>query len=129
MILAGKPEELAQLGIKPTWEIRLPFPPSVNSMFINVRGKGRAPSKDYTKWKFDAGWELKAQKPRPVQYRCLIDIDLDETRMGDADNRSKAVLDLLVAHRIIPDDSKLHVKRVSTGWEPITGCRVRISEA
>lgn len=110
-------------------EIRLPFPPSVNNLFVNVQGRGRVPSKDYKNWKDQAGWELKAQKPRPIQYRCKIDIDLDETKNGDADNRSKAVLDLLVAHRIIPDDSKHHVQRVSTGWEPVSGCRVRISEA
>lgn len=108
-------------------EFRLPFPPSVNNLFLNA-GRKRAATPDYSRWKDQAGWELKAQKLRPITSRCVIDIDLDDTRQGDADNRSKAVLDLLVAHRIIPDDSKKYVKRVSSGWEELTGCRVRITE-
>ena len=109
-------------------EIRLPFPPSVNGMFKNVPGRGRAPTKEYEAWKHNAGWELQAQRSRipalasPVEIR----IDLDERRRGDADNRTKAVLDLLVAHRIIRSDSKKYVKRVSIGWEVVTGCRVSI---
>ena len=106
--------------------VTLPFPPSVNSMFINVPGRGRAQSKDYKAWKIAAAWELKAQKAKPVTEPAEIRIDLDDKRRGDADNRTKAVLDLLVAQGILRGDSKKFVKRVSTGWEAVDGCRVSI---
>ena len=31
--------------------LHLPFPPSLNNLFINVRGKGRAPSARYAAWR------------------------------------------------------------------------------
>ena len=109
-------------------ELRLPFPPSVNTMFKNVPW-GRAQSREYKAWRDAAAWELKAQKPKPFAGRALVNIDLDERRRGDADNRAKPVLDLLVEHGVLKGDDKKHVKRVSIGWEAITGCRVTIGEA
>jgi Holliday junction resolvase RusA-like endonuclease len=64
-----------------------------------------------------------------MNVRCNVTIDLDDKRNGDADNRAKPVLDLLVKYEIIKNDSKKYVKRVSIGWEPIEGCRVRIEPA
>lgn len=112
-------------------EFRLPFPPSVNDMFLNNkgRGRGRIPSPDYLAWKDHAGWELNAQRVKPFQGRAIIHIDLDDTRQGDCDNRAKPVLDLLVKQKVLAGDSKKHVKRVSIGWEKLTGCRVAITEA
>lgn len=110
-------------------EIFLPFPPSVNNLHFNVKGRGRASTPDYRKWKEEAGWKLIHQKPPRITARVEIRIDLDDTRQGDAANREKAVVDLLVAHKIIPGDSKKYVKRVSIGWEKITGCRVAIQTA
>ena len=110
-------------------EFRLPFPPSVNGMYLNVHGRGRAKTDAYEKWKSDAGWELKAQRVKPIAGVVEIKIDLDETRRGDADNRTKAVLDLLVTHGVIRNDSKKFVRRVSIGWEAVTGCRVSIVSA
>lgn len=131
MLVGGEPQELAAIGIRPTTELRLPFPPSVNDMFVNsknARGRGRFPSDEYEKWKKDAGWELKAQHIKPITGQVRVKIDLDDTRRGDADNRTKAVLDLLVSHKVIGGDSKKFVKRVSIGWEAITGCRVLIQQ-
>lgn len=112
-------------------EFRLPFPPSVNDMFLNNkgRGRGRIISPDYRAWKEQAQWELNAQHVKPFQGRAIVTIDLDETRRGDCDNRNKAVLDVLVSHGVLAGDSKKHVKRVSIGWEPITGCRVVLGAA
>ena len=110
-------------------ELRLPFPPSTNNLHINVRGRGRVSSPDYRKWKIDAGRELELQNPRPFSARCEIRIDLDDKRQGDAANREKAVVDLLVSHGVLSGDSKKYVKRVSIGWEKITGCRVMIEQA
>lgn len=113
-------------------EIRLPFPPSVNNLHFNVQRRGRVATPEYLDWQDAAGWELRAQRsrlPRKIKYPVTVKIDLDNKRRGDADNRSKAVLDLLVEHQIIIDDSKKYVRRVDIGWEPVTGCRVEIVEA
>ena len=114
--------------VEPLVELRLPFPPSVNDMYVNNsgRGRGRFPSGEYKAWKEQAAWELTAQKPRPVLDRCEVYIDLDDRINGDADNRSKPCLDILVNSGVLAGDSKKHVKRVSIGWEKLAGCRVRI---
>ena len=107
--------------------VELPFPPSVNAMFFNVPGRGRVKTTDYKAWELEAGLMLRRQKPTIFSERVEISVDLDETRRGDADNRFKAVADLLVKHGVIPDDSKRYVKRVSIGWESgVSGCRVQI---
>lgn len=106
-------------------EIRLPFPPSTNNLYLNAR-KGRVLSPEYRAWKEQAGWELKAQNLQPFTERAIIHIDIDDTRQGDCANREKAVVDLLVSHGILKGDQKKYVKRVSTGWEKLTGCRVAI---
>jgi Holliday junction resolvase RusA-like endonuclease len=131
MILGGDPKDLARLGIKPApIELRLPFPPSVNELYFNPKNwRGRVSTSEYLDWQDRAGWELKSQRPRRMKDRCVITIDLDDKRRGDAANREKAVVDLLVTHGVIEDDSKKHVKRVSIGWESIEGCRVRIEAA
>lgn len=116
-------------GCQPDIEIRLPFPPSVNELYFNPKNwRGRVCTPTYEDWKDQAGWELKAQRPPKIKNRCIITIELDDTRNGDAANREKAVTDLLVAHGILVDDSKKYVKGIYTGWETLTGCRVRITE-
>jgi Holliday junction resolvase RusA-like endonuclease len=110
-------------------EYVLPFPPSTNNLFLNSRGKGRILSPEYRAWKEQAGWQLKSQRPKPLGVRAFVQIDLDNRRKGDADNRAKPVLDLLVEHQVLAGDSKKHVRRVSIGWEPVSGCRVILCEA
>lgn len=107
-------------------ELRLPFPPSVNGLYLNKPGRGRVATPEYRAWKEQAGWELKAQKPPKMDARCTIEIHIDDKRQGDAGNREKAVVDLLVSHGVIVDDSKKYVKGTYCGWETIEGCRVRI---
>lgn len=109
-------------------EIRLPFPPSVNDSTLNRRGGGRALTPAARQWRHDAGWALKEQHPRQHAGRVAIRIHLDDTRQGDADNRVKAVLDLLVAHRVIPDDRKRFVANVVAAWASVEGCVVRIED-
>jgi len=107
-------------------EFHLPFPPSVNDMYV----KGRIISDDYRAWLNEAGYRLNRQKPQLFQPRAVVTIDLDMKRKGDCDNRAKPVLDLLVKGGVLKNDSKKYVQRVSIGWEPILdGCRVRIEAA
>ena len=107
----------------------LPFPPSVNSMFRNVQGRGRVKTQEYKDWLMEAGLMLRRQKPVAVVGQAELLIELDHTRRGDASNRIKAVEDLIVTHGILADDSKKYVKRVTVSWEPINGCRVTIKPA
>lgn len=107
-------------------EISLPFPPSVNDMFLNIVGRGRVKSQGYRAWLTEAGFALNVHRLKAVTGPVYIEIDLSNLRQGDADNRTKPILDLLCAHGILPDDSKKYVKRVSIGWENISDCRVKI---
>ena len=111
-------------------EYTLPFPPTDNNLYINARGKRpRVRSPEYRAWIERAGWKLKSQQPKPLGVRAFIQIDLDERRKGDCSNRTKALLDLLVTHGVLEDDSKKYVRRVSVGWEKVRECRVILCEA
>ncbi len=111
--------------------LKIPFPPSTNNLYLNMRGRGRVQTPAYRAWIIEAGAELKRQVKPPCfadDDRVVIKIDLDDTRRGDADNRNKAILDALVSAGVIPGDSKKHVKRVSIGWERVKECRVEITK-
>lgn len=85
--------------------VTLPISPSVNAMYVNVPGKGRVKSAKAKAWTTKAGWWLKTARLRPLPpgpYAVKITVS---TRLrGDADNRVKATLDLLVKHGLTPDD-------------------------
>lgn len=95
--------------------ISLPMPPSVNHAFVNVSGKGRVRSDAYRKWADHAGWLIKAQRVKPfnVPVRVRIEIKPENNRAFDLDNRTKAVLDLLVTHGVLHDDSNKWVRGVT----------------
>lgn len=95
--------------------ISLPMPPSLNNAFVNIAGKGRVRSENYRKWANQAGWLLKAQRVAPfnVPVRVRIEIKPENKRAFDLDNRTKAILDLLVTHGVLHDDSNKWVRGVS----------------
>lgn len=97
-------------------EITLPFPPSANNLFAGTTR--RHISKRYAAWRTTAGWELRAQKARPVTGQVGIEVTLTppDRRRRDASNFLKAIEDLLVSHRIIADDGQQVVRRVSAQW-------------
>lgn len=82
----------------------VPVPPSSNNLFANVPKIGRVKSKAYRDWIAEAGWMLKSQRPGSVSGPYAMVIRLPETVRGDIGNREKAISDLMVAHRITPDD-------------------------
>src|SRR5262245_45045193 len=88
-------------------KIALPLPPSVNHLWRSGRGRVyRSPK--YLAWIQEAGWDLATQRPKPVMGPVSISIAAGrpDGRRRDLDNASfKAVLDLLVVHRILQDDS------------------------
>lgn len=102
------------------------FPPSVNSLFANVAGRGRVRTKRYKEWAAAAGWDLngKGQIPGPF----IIDIILSRKKRrknADLDNHgTKAILDLLVTHGVIEDDSL--AERITIEWGDCTGFYVEL---
>jgi crossover junction endodeoxyribonuclease RusA len=85
----------------------LPVPPSLNNAYINVRGRGRVPSKAHTQWKRDAGWIIAAGKTRGLGWIVgpyTLTIFLPSSMRGDVSNRIKLAEDLLVDMRVTPDD-------------------------
>lgn len=104
--------------------IVLPVPPSTNNLFINAKtGKGRFLSPAYKAWRKAAAealtlcaWDMPC---RPYDVTIRVNVN----HQSDIDNRTKAVLDLLVEHKVIDGDqwvNALHVYRDRN----VDGCTV-----
>ena len=105
----------------PRFEINLPMPPSVNSLYRNVRGKGRVKTRRYCTWLNSAGWHIKDQRPKPLKGKVIIKAVLQvpegfKKKQADASNFLKAIEDLLVEHELIEDDSWQIVRQVDAEW-------------
>lgn len=95
----------------------VPAPPSVNRLWKNVPGVGRVRTKFYTDWQHEAGWRLRAQRPPHVPGRVMLLIAVERSwASADIDNRVKALIDLLVTHKVIDDDS--NVVGFAAAWSP-----------
>jgi Holliday junction resolvase RusA-like endonuclease len=105
--------------------LNLPVPPSTNNLFVTSQSRRRR-SEGYRRWLHDAGWRLKLQLP-PTAAMCAtvmgpvrVRIEAGLARRRDLDNAIKAILDLLVRHRVIEDDSlvdDLHILRMGNAGE------------
>lgn len=109
-----KPEErpiYAQRRIAPSVEIRFPLPPSTNSLFTNVVGRGRIKTTRYRRWRDNAVLMICSTKPTPGRMAgpCDVAIYLPPFR-GDIDNRIKPCLDVAVAAGIIADDGQRYLR-------------------
>lgn len=94
----------------------LPVPPSANNLFANRRRGGRYKTKRYLEWIKKAGAEVLLARPRPIQGSYALSLTLPKIR-GDADNRIKAVNDLLVDMCLVGDDSQCKSIRVEVDDE------------
>lgn len=109
-----KPEErpvYAQRRIVPSVEIRFPLPPSTNSLFANVVGRGRIKTPAYRRWRNNAVLAICTARPVPGRMvgPCDVAIYLPPFR-GDIDNRVKPCLDVAVAAGIIADDGQRYLR-------------------
>jgi crossover junction endodeoxyribonuclease RusA len=96
-------------------KLDVPMPPSVNRLWRHGRGKTYR-SAAYVSWLRSAGWELKAQKPPAVEGWCTIRLSAAiPARRRDLDNLIKALLNLLVEHRVIEDDAD--VAAIDARWD------------
>ena len=98
--------------------LTLPFPVSVNAMYAN-KARGRTKSERYMTWARAAGWELQAQRQKPIHgwYTLTLFLYEADNRRRDPGNMEKAVSDLLVTHGLIDDDSYCvdqHVHRIKS---------------
>lgn len=114
---------------EPVTVIDLPFPISVNEMFGQAPGQKRFPSSRYASWKTEATYRLRSQRPQRFVGRVQITITLEDRTNGDADNLCKGVLDLLVREKIIQDDRRQILRRLTVEWGNVTGARVEIRGA
>ena len=94
------------------FRIELPIPPSVNQAYRNVPKRGRVATEVLKQWKRDAGWEIHLAKREPVTGPYSVSILVPDEMPGDVDNRAKSAVDLLVAHKLTPDDKM--ARRVSS---------------
>ena len=102
--------------------LTLPLPPSVNELYFNMKGKGRVKTRAYRSYMRSAGWVLMGQRPGSIEGPVQIKISLPASNRKDPDNCAKALLDLLVAHRVIADDNPKIVREVViTTTEPAPG--------
>lgn len=111
--------------------VRLPWPPGTNNLYVTVNRR-RIRSPRYRAWQTEAGWRLQAAKLPKFTGPVSITLELcsPHNRRTDADGKIKPVVDLLVTHGVIPDDSSKYVKSVKAEWvQSVHSCTVTIEEA
>lgn len=106
------------------FEVVLPLPPTANNLFANVPGKGRVRTAAYRAWAEVAGLVLLvAGRPvvkTPVWVTVCVLPGGHLIRPGarwDVGNRTKPVVDLLVAGGLIPDDDREYVVGETGTWD------------
>lgn len=108
----------------------LPLPPSTNNLFINLPGRGRCISGEYQRWRDAADAAMRGMRmPKDGRGPWFITITVEDKGRRDIDNFAKAVLDHLVRHAIIEDDSRKFVRKLTVQFGDITGCEVEIMPA
>lgn len=85
----------------------LPFPPSVNNLFLNVKRGGRVKTPRYREWIEEAGLSLNTQHVPRYDGRVYIiyRVNRPDKRRRDISNLVKPIEDLLVLHGVLKDDS------------------------
>lgn len=92
--------------------VKLPIPPSVNSLFRNVPGKGRVKTKSYSDWSARALVAIRDERYSMGLTNTVImpgavslAVEIDRPRADrDLDNCLKPILDALVEGGVINDD-------------------------
>ncbi len=106
--------------------LTLPVPPSTNALFVNVPGKGRVPSVRYKQWRQDALATLWTQPRKFMGCPCAITLIVPDKGRRDLDNFAKPILDFLVQHNFIADDSREFVRDLRIKWSDVEGVVITI---
>ena len=106
----------------------LPLPPSVNNLYLNPRGThgSRPISSRYRAWRKRATAAMWGQRMEMFDGAVKISIVFEDNGKCDLDNLPKAILDHLVHHKIIVDDSRKYVRELNTKWGEVKGCVLEI---
>lgn len=106
----------------------LPTPPSANNLFFTRKG-GRSRSPEYVTWITAAGWHIQTAHQKPLEGPVSVSMLVEENGRRDLDGYWKPVLDLLVAHRLIPDDRNKIVRELHAVWADVETCRITVTKA
>ena len=90
--------------------ISLPIPPTTNKLYAHT-GKNRFATQAYKNWQIEAGYILNGYNKRytkPVKLTLVV--FFKARHLSDVANREKAILDLLVKHKILIDDNWKYVQ-------------------
>ena len=107
----------------------LPIPPSTNNLFINIAGRGRVISGEYQRWRAAATDSLWQQKTKCFDVPVSITITVEDKGRRDVDNFAKGICDFLVTHKIIEDDSRKYVRRLTIQFGDVKECQVDVVPA
>ena len=105
--------------------LNLPYPPSLNGLFAGQQRRYK--SKKYKAWIAEADIAILQQRPHKIKGKVKFSVLLGkpDKRRRDLDNvGAKAILDRLVAHGIIEDDSL--VESIFMAWADVSGAVVEI---
>ena len=101
------------IGKKPDAVYILPFPPSVNHLYFNARGrsKGRRKAKKYKDWELLAENAINSQKIIKFNQPVAIIHNLykPDFRVRDCANYEKATTDFLVNAGVLVDDVQVRL--------------------
>ena len=88
------------------FDVELPLPPTMNTAYVNVPGKGRVKASGYSSWQTAAVAMIRVAIPiaKRIAGPIAVSILLPQKLNGDVDNRIKGVLDALVQSGRIDDD-------------------------
>lgn len=119
-LIASKPRKAKlppHLVGRPVYSLAftLPLPPSTNNLYVNVRGQGRVPSKQYTAWQKAAAMQVPKDchlLPSTFAVELAIEAGRDWNWRGDIANREKAVIDLLVKRGVLLDDNSKYLREL-----------------
>lgn len=110
--------------------LTLPMPPSVNTLYRNVPGRGRVKTARYRTWEAAAKASFLAQRRGvtavPGHFKAHLIFD-DTKRRGDIDNRAKAIFDFLQPD-VIADDALCDRLTLEWGTAGRGMCKVYLSE-
>ena len=100
----------------------VPMPPSTNTLFINIPGRGRVKNGKYRTWQLEAIPILRASlKPIQGAVKMHYHLTLGTSFRGDISNRIKALEDAVVEAGVIEGDTHKIVSEILITKEYISG--------
>lgn len=89
-------------------------PISTNMLFFNVAKRGRVTTDRYKTWKNAVGYDFNGKGSIEGPFLISVTLNAKKRRKGsDIDNKIKCLMDMLVAHQIVSDDSlceEVHIR-------------------